>query len=147
MVQSYEIKLPSQAFLDGRSSPWIKFRQVGCYDVAKFRLVTIDSCALIHSCVQIWALLHHNTQPVLIFNRQNLQNFKSQNGPMEVTWFHSFVLVWSLGGNLECSVHLLSHPWTTFAVSSPLCGERWGVPHNGNKPDFSPFYSWLICGH
>ena len=50
-------------------------------------------------------------------------------------------------GNLECSVDLLSHPWTTFAVSSPLCGERWGVPHNGNKPDFSPFYSWLICGH
>ena len=50
-LQSYEIKLPSQAFLDGRSSPWRKLRQVGCYDVAKFRLVTIYSCALIHSCV------------------------------------------------------------------------------------------------
>ena len=49
--QSYEIKLPSQAFLDGRSSPWRKLREVGCYDVAKFRLVTIDSCALIHSCL------------------------------------------------------------------------------------------------
>ena len=49
--QSYEIKLPSQAFLDGRSSPWRKLRQVACYDVAKFRLVTIDSCTLIHSCL------------------------------------------------------------------------------------------------
>ena len=48
--QSYEIKLPSQAFLDGRASPWRKLRQVGCYDVAKFRLVTIESYALIHSC-------------------------------------------------------------------------------------------------
>ena len=28
-----------------------KLRQVGCYDVAKLRLVTIDSCALIHSCL------------------------------------------------------------------------------------------------
>ena len=37
--QSYEIKLPSQAFLDGKSSPRRKLRQVGCYDVAKFRLV------------------------------------------------------------------------------------------------------------
>ena len=49
--QSYEIKLPSQAFLDGKSSPGRKLRQVGCYDVAKFRLATIDSCALIHSCL------------------------------------------------------------------------------------------------
>ena len=49
--QSYEMKLPSKAFLDGRSSPWRKLRQVGCYDVAKFRLVTIDSCALIHNCL------------------------------------------------------------------------------------------------
>ena len=30
---------------------------------------------------QIWTLLHHNTQPVLIFNRENLQNFRSQNDP------------------------------------------------------------------
>ena len=45
MRQSYEIKLPSQAFLDGRSSPWRKLRQVECYDAAKLRLVTIDSCA------------------------------------------------------------------------------------------------------
>ena len=37
--QSYEIKLPSQAFLDRRSSPWRKLRQFGCYDVAKFRFV------------------------------------------------------------------------------------------------------------
>ena len=43
MNQSYEIKLPSHAFLDGRSSPWRKLRQVGCYDGAKFRLVTLDS--------------------------------------------------------------------------------------------------------
>ena len=50
-IQSYEIKLPPQPFLDGRFSPWRKLRQVGCYDVAKFRLVTIDSCALIHSCL------------------------------------------------------------------------------------------------
>jgi hypothetical protein len=28
-----------------------KLRQVGCYDVEKFRLVTIDSCALIDSCL------------------------------------------------------------------------------------------------
>ena len=32
-LQSYEIKLPSQAFLDGRSLPRRKLRQVGCYDV------------------------------------------------------------------------------------------------------------------
>ena len=49
--QSYEIKLASQAFLDGRSSPWRKLRQVRCLDVAKFWLVTIDSWALIHSCL------------------------------------------------------------------------------------------------
>ena len=30
---------------------------------------------------QIWTLLHHNTQPVLILNRENLQNFKSKKGP------------------------------------------------------------------
>ena len=45
-LQRYEIKVPSQIFLDGR-----KLRRVGCYDVAKFRLVKIDSCALIHSCL------------------------------------------------------------------------------------------------
>jgi len=50
-LQSYKIKLPSQAFLDERFSPWTKLRQVGCYDLAKVRLVTIDSCALIHSCL------------------------------------------------------------------------------------------------
>ena len=49
-TQSYEIKLPSQTLLDGTFSPYRKLRQVGCYDVAKFRLVKIDSCALIHSC-------------------------------------------------------------------------------------------------
>ena len=43
--KSYEIKLTSQAFLDGRSLPWRKLKQV------------------------------------LIFNRENLQNFKSQKGP------------------------------------------------------------------
>ena len=32
--------------------------------------------------LQIWTLLHHNTQPVLIFNRKNLQNIKSPNGPI-----------------------------------------------------------------
>ena len=67
-----------------RSLPWRKLRQVGCYDVGKFRLVTIDM--VVHQftivyCLQIWTLLHHNTQPVLIFNRENLQNFESQNGP------------------------------------------------------------------
>ena len=49
--QSYEIKLPSQAFLDGRTLPWRKLRQVGCYDVAKFKLVRIDNCKLMHSCL------------------------------------------------------------------------------------------------
>ena len=29
-------------FLDGGSSPWSKFRQVGCHAVVKFRLITID---------------------------------------------------------------------------------------------------------
>ena len=36
----YEVTLYKIHTLDGRSSPWRKLRQVGCYDVAKFRLVT-----------------------------------------------------------------------------------------------------------
>ena len=56
-MQSYEIKLPSQTFLDGRFSPWRKLRQVGCYAVAKLRLVTL-----------------------IDFNRENLLNLESPNG-------------------------------------------------------------------
>ena len=89
--QSYEIKLPFQAFLDGRYSPWRKSRLVGCYDVANYRLVTIDSFAISDSFL-LFMNLNHNTQPVLIFKRENLQNFKSQNGgnlidlPSKKTW-------------------------------------------------------------
>ena len=94
-TQSYEIKLPSQAFLDGRSSPCKILRQVGCKDVAKFRLVTIDGNASIHSCLLFtnlnFATSQHPTCPI-IFNRENLQNSKSQNGSSaeEATWFYSF---------------------------------------------------------
>ena len=42
--QRYEIKSPPEAFLDRK-----ELRQVGFYDVEKFRLITIDSCALIES--------------------------------------------------------------------------------------------------
>ena len=77
---SYEIKSPPQVFLDGWSSPLKKLRQVACYDVINFRLVTVDSSW------QIWTLLHHNTQPVSIFNRENLKNFRSQNGPRRGLW-------------------------------------------------------------
>ena len=49
--QSYEIKSPPQASLDGWSSLLKKLRQVGCYYVEKFRLVTINSCALNDGCL------------------------------------------------------------------------------------------------
>ena len=42
-------QVPSLALLNGRPLVWRKLKQVGCYDVSKFRFVTIDSCALIHS--------------------------------------------------------------------------------------------------
>ena len=66
------IKLPSEAFLGGRSSPWRLLTQFGCYGVAKFRLVTIDSCALIHS--------FHKSELCYIIT-SNLKNSKYQNGP------------------------------------------------------------------
>ena len=48
--QSYEIKLPSQAFIDQISSPWEKIKTGWGYDVAKFRLVTIDSSHWLKNC-------------------------------------------------------------------------------------------------
>ena len=74
LICIYEIKLPSQVFLDGRSSPWRKLRQVGCCDVAKFRLVTVDNWALIHICLLFthlnFATYHYTTYPwrVLPYN-------------------------------------------------------------------------------
>ena len=44
--------------------------------------------SLIHSYLlfKIWTLLHHNAQPVLIFNRENLQNSKSQHDFIALTY-------------------------------------------------------------
>ena len=100
VVQSYEIKQPSQAFLDGRSSPWKKLRQVGCYAVARFRLVTIDSYGLIKSCLLFTSLnLDHNTQPFLI-SRENIQN-----GLRRELDFIALVIVTAVCSKLQCRLN------------------------------------------
>ena len=43
MIQSYEIMLPSQAFLDGRSSPWRRLIQVGVMTGLSQARQTVDS--------------------------------------------------------------------------------------------------------
>ena len=40
-------------------------------------------------CLQIWTFLHHNTQPVLIFNKK-ISRILNPKWPEKVTWFHSF---------------------------------------------------------
>ena len=42
--------------------------KVGCYDVSKLRLensLTVNQCTAVQ-CLQIWTLIHHSTQTILI---------------------------------------------------------------------------------
>ena len=49
----------------------------------KVQICKQSYCELMHNCLclQILTLIHHSTQPILIFKRENPQNFKSPNGP------------------------------------------------------------------
>ena len=83
-----------------------KLRQVGCYDVEKFRLITIDSCALIDSCLLFTNLDFATSQHPTCLNIQQrkLPEFQIPNWPEEGTWFHSFEKIW-------CNLQNSSRAW------------------------------------
>ena len=123
-MQSYEIKLPSQAFLDWRFLHLRKLREIGCHDVAKFRFVTIDSSALIQSC--------------LLFTNPTCLNFSTEKisrilNPKIAWGFHSFermhsnlAFTWEISGGTQFTVAPVG-PAAAEAITKHTFGAKHGA--------------------
>ena len=81
--QSYKIKLPSQAFLYGRSLLWRKLRQVAKCDVGKQRYVTTGAVKYftVFFCLQ----MSTHCATYLNFQQRKATEFEIHNWSKEVT--------------------------------------------------------------
>ena len=76
----------------------------------------MQSCLLL----QIWAFLHHNTQPVLIFSRVSIFNLERLE---KVTWFHSFDCTRVSVQALHCTVQSFAFHTTGLVAATSLIGD------------------------
>ena len=95
LPQSYEIKSPPGLgpFGDLKSCGFsllkIKIAWVLlCIKVQICKQSTVNQCTVVH-CLQIWTLIHHSTQAILIFSRVSLFHLERLK---KGTWLHSFGL-------------------------------------------------------